>query len=189
VSRLPCPSGAAGGVVQASRASTRLTCTGCHSPRPFAVGIPDRFKPSAMACSVAAPAACSSAMVAASAHRPLVGDGCTALATSLARLRRQRDAAIAAKLPAASLRRLQGRLDMLGNHLGFVLGNGREDMDGEPVRGRKVHRDEIDTGFHEVRNEGDVPGEPVQLGDNQLTYEGAYVIQAGRAGAAKASCL
>jgi hypothetical protein len=51
-----------------SRASTRHTCAACHSPRPLAVGMPDRFKPSAMACSVIAPVA--STLMRADCHGP-----------------------------------------------------------------------------------------------------------------------
>jgi hypothetical protein len=51
---------------------------------------------------------------------------------------------VAAELDAASLGRGQGRLGALGNHFGFVLGDRRQDVDGEPVRLRKVHSDEID---------------------------------------------
>jgi hypothetical protein len=37
-----------GGRLKTSRASTRATCTGCHSPRLLAVGIPRRFNSAAV---------------------------------------------------------------------------------------------------------------------------------------------
>jgi hypothetical protein len=43
-----------------SRASTRETCTGRHSPAPLAVGIPRSFSPAAMARRLVALLACSS---------------------------------------------------------------------------------------------------------------------------------
>jgi hypothetical protein len=48
---------------QASRASTRRTCTACHSPRPLAVGMPRLVNSAAMACSEVMPFARSALMV------------------------------------------------------------------------------------------------------------------------------
>jgi hypothetical protein len=56
-----------------------------------------------------------------------------------------------AQLPAA---RLGGRKCCLrtgADHLTLVLGNGGEDMDGEPVGLREIHRDELDAGLHQIR--------------------------------------
>jgi hypothetical protein len=48
-----------------------------------------------------------------------------------------------------------------------MLGAGGEDVDGEAIRGRRVHRDEIHAALHQVRNEGDIAGEAVKAGNQQ----------------------
>ncbi len=40
-------------------------------------------------------------------------------------------------------------------------------MDGEPVHGRHVGRDELDAAFHQPGDEVDVAGQTVELGDDQ----------------------
>ncbi|MFZ1430886.1 MAG: hypothetical protein WAS21_29490 [Geminicoccaceae bacterium] len=61
----------------------------------------------------------------------------------------------------------QGGAGTLGNHLALVLGDGGEDVQGKPVGGRHVHGDELDPALHEARDEGDIAGQPVELGDDQ----------------------
>ena len=51
-------------------------------------------------------------------------------------------------------------------------------MNGEAIGLREIDGLEFDSGVHEVRNEGDIPGEPVELGD----YQGRFVNPAGRQG-------
>ena len=48
-----------------------------------------------------------------------------------------------------------------------MLRDGGEDMDGEAVRGRHVHRDEIHAALHQVRNEGDIARQAVEAGNHQ----------------------
>ena len=49
----------------------------------------------------------------------------------------------------------------------LVLGHGRQDVDRQPVGLREVAGDELDPALHQVRDEGDVAGQPVELGDQQ----------------------
>ena len=53
------------------------------------------------------------------------------------------------------------------NRLALVLGNGRKDMDCEPISFRHVGCDEIDAAFDQTGNERHVAGETVQFGNNE----------------------
>ncbi len=57
-----------------------------------------------------------------------------------------------------------------------MLGHRCENMDGETVGSREVSGDELNPGLHQVRDEGDIPGEAVQLGN----YQRRSVNTAGR---------
>jgi hypothetical protein len=57
-----------------------------------------------------------------------------------------------------------------------MLGDGRHDVDGETVRLREIHCFKFDLRLHQVGDEGDVAGQSVQLGDDEL-------------GTLKAACL
>ena len=48
-----------------------------------------------------------------------------------------------------------------------MFSNGSADVNREPVRLRDVHGHEVHPALHQVGDEGDVPGEAIQLGDNQ----------------------
>ena len=72
-----------------------------------------------------------------------------------------------AKLHPARLGLGQGGAGALGNHLALVLRHSGEDVQGQPVGARHVHGDEFNTAFHEIGDEGDVAGQPVELGDDQ----------------------
>jgi hypothetical protein len=76
-----------------------------------------------------------------------------------------------AQLRSASLGGRQGRLGPLRNGFPLVLGNGGEDVDRELVREGHVGGDELHARLHQLRGEGDVAGEPVELGDDQLGPE------------------
>src|SRR5204863_3907094 len=58
----------------------------------------------------------------------------------------------------------KGRSSAFGDHPGLMFCNRGKDMNGEAVRLRKIDGLEFDPGIHEVRNEGNVPGQPVELG-------------------------
>ena len=61
----------------------------------------------------------------------------------------------------------QRRLGPLRYHLPFVLGDGRQDVNGQPVGLGHVTGDEIDAALHQVGDEGHVAGQPIQAGDQQ----------------------
>jgi hypothetical protein len=61
----------------------------------------------------------------------------------------------------------EGSLGSLRDGLGLLLSNCGQDVHDEPIRLGHIDSHELDTGFHEVRDEGDVAGETVQLGDHQ----------------------
>ena len=48
-----------------------------------------------------------------------------------------------------------------------MLRDRRKNVQGQSVRLRHVHCDELHAAFHKVRDEGDGAGEAVQLGDDQ----------------------
>jgi hypothetical protein len=48
-----------------------------------------------------------------------------------------------------------------------MLRNGGEDVNREPVRLREVHGYEVHPALHQVGDEGDVAGQPIELGDHQ----------------------
>ncbi len=48
-----------------------------------------------------------------------------------------------------------------------MLGDGRQQVKGEPVRMGHIAGDELHTPVHEVGDEGDVARQPVQLGDHE----------------------
>jgi hypothetical protein len=76
--------------------------------------------------------------------------------------------AVAAELDAASARRGQRGLGPLGNHLGLVLGDGRENVDRQSVRLRKIDGHEIDFAFHEAADEMHIASKTVELGNDEL---------------------
>jgi hypothetical protein len=53
-----------------------------------------------------------------------------------------------AELDSPSFGYRQGGRGSLGDYLALVLGNGGEDMDGQPVRHRHVCSDKLDVAFH-----------------------------------------
>jgi hypothetical protein len=53
------------------------------------------------------------------------------------------------------------------DHFPLVLGDGGEDVQGQLVGGGHVDRGELDAGFHQVGDEGDVARQAVELGDHQ----------------------
>jgi hypothetical protein len=61
----------------------------------------------------------------------------------------------------------KSRFGALGNHLAFMLGHCREDVNCEPVRAQHIHGDRFNIAVHQAGNEMDVAGEPVKLGDDQ----------------------
>jgi len=70
---------------------------------------------------------------------PCIGARCDSFAASLAGLRRK-PCPVAAKLDTASLRCRQRGLGALRDHFGFVLRNGRQDVNRESVCLRKIDR-------------------------------------------------
>lgn len=59
------------------------------------------------------------------------------------------------------------RLCPLGDHDPLVFSHGGEDVDREPGRLRHIDCEELHPAFHEVRNKGHRPGQPVELGDQE----------------------
>ena len=53
------------------------------------------------------------------------------------------------------------------DHFPLVLGDGGEDVQGQLVGGGHVDRGELDTGLHQVGDEGDIARQAVELGDHQ----------------------
>jgi hypothetical protein len=51
----------------------------------------------------------------------------------------------------------------IGNRLRFMFGDGRDDVDREPVRLREIHGFKLDLRLHQVGDEGDVTGQAVRL--------------------------
>lgn len=84
-----------------------------------------------------------------------------------------------AELYPARLGLGQGNAGALGNHLALMLGDGGEDVQGQPVGTRHVHGDELDPALHQACDEGDVAGQPVELGDDQ---RGALPLAGGDGG-------
>ena len=94
------------------------------------------------------------------------------LATTLARCSSDLSKPLSRDAPAAKLRsaRLcgcEGCFGSLRNGLSFLLRNGGQDVDHEPIRLGHIDSHELNAGLHEVRDKGDVAGETIQLGDHQ----------------------
>ena len=47
-------------------------------------------------------------------------------------------------------------------------GDGNQDVHRQPIGLRKIDRDEVGAALHQVRDEGDVAGQPIHLGDHEL---------------------
>src|SRR5262249_40067464 len=68
----------------------------------------------------------------------------------------------------ASARSRQPFLGALHDHFALMLSNSRQHMDREPGRLRHIATDELDVPIHQGRNEPDIAGEPIELGNDQL---------------------
>jgi hypothetical protein len=69
------------------------------------------------------------------------------------------------------------------DHLAFVLGHGRQDVDGKAVRLREVDGYEVDPALHQVGHEGDIAGEAIEFRDDEGGTVGAAECQSlGQAG-------
>jgi hypothetical protein len=98
-----------------------------------------------------------------------------ALATALPRLA----TSVMPGLPSCSPRFLAAHQRGLGafrDHLALMLIHGREDMDGQLVGVRVIHSHELHTALHQRGDEGQVAGQAVELGDDQL----CLLLLAGR---------
>jgi hypothetical protein len=73
----------------------------------------------------------------------------------------------AAELPTACPGSLQGRLGALADPARLILSHGRENMERQPGSKGLVASQEFDTRIHEIRNEGDVAGQPIQLSNQE----------------------
>ena len=69
---------------------------------------------------------------------------------------------------AVRFRGRKGRARAIGNHLRFMFGDGRHDVDSETVRLREIHCFKFDFRLHQVGDEGYVTGQAVQLGNDKL---------------------
>ena len=73
-----------------------------------------------------------------------------------------------AELPAASFRRRHSRLTALRNQTRLVFGYGSENVDGEAIRQRHVHRNEVDAAFNQTRNKRHASRQAVEAGNDEL---------------------
>jgi hypothetical protein len=64
----------------------------------------------------------------------------------------------------------QGRRRPRANDLAFVLSDSGQDVDGQFVRVRIIDCDELYPGVHEDRDKRDVPGQSIQLGNDELGF-------------------
>ena len=78
---------------------------------------------------------------------------------------------LAARLPGG-----ERFLGAVGYDFSLVLGDGSQDVNGEPIRLREIDGDKIYLRLHEVCDEGDVAGQAVELGDYQ---HGALALALG----------
>ena len=78
------------------------------------------------------------------------------------------DEARTAELDAAALGSREGSLGALADRFTFVLRDGGQDVDGELVGVRVIDGDELDAAVHQRGDEGEVAGQPVELGDDEL---------------------
>ena len=65
------------------------------------------------------------------------------------------------------------------DQLGFSLGNGGHDVDGQVIGFGHVDGDEPYAGFHEGSDDGDVAGEAVELGDQKHAADSFRLFQSG----------
>ena len=84
-----------------------------------------------------------------------------------------------AELCAARLRGLKRSFGPLADGLALMLGDGRQDVNGELVRLGHIDGDEIDAGLHKPGDEMHVAGEPVELGDHQRGTTGPAQDKSG----------
>jgi hypothetical protein len=75
--------------------------------------------------------------------------------------------AISAEFNAASFCRRESSLGSRGDHFPLMLGNGREDMEGQAGRMRVIYSDELDAGIHEHGDEGQISREAIEFRDDQ----------------------
>src|ERR1700735_1230536 len=67
----------------------------------------------------------------------------------------------------------------LRNHLALMLGNCGQYVDGQPVGGWHIDRDELHVAVHQTGDEVDVTGKAVKLGDDKRCSMLAAVIERG----------
>src|SRR5262249_26788277 len=72
------------------------------------------------------------------------------------------------ELDAAAFGGLQRRLGALAGCCPLVLGDGGGGVDGEPVGVRVVGGDKLDVAVHKGGDEGEIAGEAVEFGDDEL---------------------
>jgi hypothetical protein len=73
----------------------------------------------------------------------------------------------AAEMDTACTSRHQRGLRALGNHIPLLLGHSRHDVEGEAGSSRHVDGNEVDAIVHQLRDEGDITRQSVQLCDHQ----------------------
>jgi hypothetical protein len=83
-----------------------------------------------------------------------------------------------AEYNTASLGGLQCVLGALCNHLAFVLCNGGQDVNGELVGVRIVHRDELDTGVHQRGDESQMRDSRSSLAITSLAFCRLQIVKA-----------
>ena len=90
--------------------------------------------------------------------------------------------ATAAELRSPRLCGSEGCFGPFRDGLGFLLSNGGQDVDHEPIRLGHIDSHELDAGFHKVRDEGDIAGKAIELSDHQRSAMLAAEFEGGGEG-------
>lgn len=76
-------------------------------------------------------------------------------------------ASVSAQFDAACFCGSKSRFGAFTDPASFILGDGREDVQGQPIGLWVVTSDEINPAVHEFRNEGHIAGETVQFRNHE----------------------
>ena len=74
----------------------------------------------------------------------------------------------------------QRRLRPLGNHLALVLGDGGQNVDGQPVGLGHIASDEVRAALHQICDKSDVAGQPVKTGNQQGSAALPALLKGGK---------
>ena len=142
-----------------------MTATALQSP-PRGAGTPQRFSPSAIWRSDAPPAFIGRMRGSRSAARLAALAAFAALPLALPSSWWHRLAGLPSLTPRA-LAASRAAFVRGGDHRRLVFRDGGQDVDGQAVGLGEVDGHEVDAALHQLGDEGDVAGQPVELGDHQ----------------------